>query len=78
MFSFADFEIFAAVAVPLGRVFAELEVELKYERTCLCPNVRSKFQLYKNFGEISVIKRPKTLKAKPRSLYTRIDRRAHV
>lgn len=27
VFSFADFEIFAAVAVPLGRVFAELEVE---------------------------------------------------
>ena len=47
-------------------------MELKYERTCLCPNVRSKFQLYKNFGEISVIKRPKMLKAKPRSLYTRI------
>ena len=27
MFSFADFEIFAAAAVPLDRVFAELEVE---------------------------------------------------
>ena len=39
-------------------------MELKYKRTYLCPNVKSKFRLYKNFGEISVIKKPKTLNAK--------------
>ena len=39
-------------------------MELKYKKTYLCPNVKSKFRLYKNFGEISVIKKPKTRKSK--------------
>jgi hypothetical protein len=34
-FSFVDFEIFAAAAVPLGRAFAELEAEDIFEATIL-------------------------------------------
>jgi len=34
-FSFVDFEIFAAAAVPLDRVFAELEAEDFFEATML-------------------------------------------